>query len=77
MENKTFEEKLKLLEEMVAKLEKDDLGLSESIELFEKSQKLAKELKLELDESLSKISYIVENDTILPFNDENDTKTDI
>jgi len=77
MENKTFEEKLKLLEEMVAKLEKDDLGLSESIELFEKSQKLAKELKLELDESLSKISYIVENDTILPFNDENDIKTDI
>ena len=60
MENKSFEEKLKLLEEMVTKLEKEDLGLAESIDLFEKSQKLAKELKQELDESLSKVSFIVE-----------------
>ena len=44
MENRSFEEKLKLLEEMVTKLEKEDLGLAESIDLFEKSQKLSKEL---------------------------------
>lgn len=77
MENKSFEEKLKLLEEMVTKLEKEDLGLAESIDLFEKSQKLAKELKQELDESLSKVSFIVENDTITPFDSQNDSKIDI
>ena len=77
MENKSFEGKLKLLEEMVTKLEKEDLGLAESIDLFEKSQKLAKELKQELDESLSKVSFIVENDTITPFDSQNDSKIDI
>lgn len=77
MENKSFEEKLKLLEEMVTKLEKEELGLAESIDLFEKSQKLAKELKQELDESLSKVSFIVENDTITPFDSQNDSKIDI
>ena len=77
MENKSFEEKLKLLEEMVTKLEKEDLGLAESIDLFEKSQKIAKELKQELDESLSKVSFIVENDTITPFDSQNDSKIDI
>ena len=77
MENKSFEEKLKLLEEMVTKLEKEDLGLAESIDLFEKSQKLAKELKQELDESLSKVSFIVENETITPFDSQNDSKIDI
>ena len=77
MENKSFEGKLKLLEEMVTKLEKEDLGLAESIDLFEKSQKLAKELKQELDESLSKVSFIVENETITPFDSQNDSKIDI
>ena len=77
MENKSFDEKLKLLEEMVTKLEKEDLGLAESIDLFEKSQKLAKELKQELDESLSKVSFIVENETITPFDSQNDSKIDI
>ena len=77
MENKSFEEKLKLLEEMVTKLEKEDLGLAESIDLFEKSQKLAKELKQELDESLSKVSFIVEYDTITQFDSQNDSKIDI
>ena len=77
MENKSFEEKLKLLEEMVTKLEKEELGLAESIDLFEKSQKLAKELKQELDESLSKVSFIVENETITPFDSQNDSKIDI
>lgn len=77
MENKSFEEKLKLLEEMVTKLEKEDLGLAESIDLFEKSQKLAKELKQELDESLSKVSFIVENETITQFDSQNDSKIDI
>ena len=77
MENKSFEEKLKLLEEMVTKLEKEELGLAESIDLFEKSQKLAKELKQELDESLSKVSFIVENETITQFDSQNDSKIDI
>ena len=77
MEDKSFEEKLKTLEEMVSRLEKEDLGLAESIDLFEKSQKLAKELKQELDESLSKVSFIVENDEMVPFDTQQNTKTDI
>ena len=41
MEDKTFEQKMLRLEEIVAKLEKGDVPLSDSLELFEEGTGLA------------------------------------
>lgn len=40
--DKSFEENLKRLEEISAKLESDDIGLGESIELYEEGINLSK-----------------------------------
>ena len=46
MENNTFEEKLKSLENTVGKLEENDLSLDQSKELYKEGIKLAKECKI-------------------------------
>lgn len=45
----TFEQKMARLEEIVSKLEKGDVQLSDSLQLFEEGTKLVSECSKELD----------------------------
>ncbi len=56
---KKFEESMKELEEIVAKLEKGDATLDESLEYFEKGIKLSKECKTMLDNAEKKVSILL------------------
>ena len=49
MEDKTFEQKMLRLEEIVAKLEKGDVPLSDSLALFEEGTGLAASCRTQLD----------------------------
>jgi exodeoxyribonuclease VII small subunit len=54
-----FEKKLKRLEEIVAKMEKGDLALEDSLKLFEEGVKLSRECSVKLNEAESKIKQLV------------------
>ena len=54
-----FEKSIKELEEIVNKLENGDASLSESLELFEKGIKLAKECNKMLDDAEKKVSVLI------------------
>lgn len=54
-----FEKSIKELEEVVNKLESGDATLSESLELFEKGIKLAKDCNKMLDEAEKKVSVLI------------------
>lgn len=48
---KTFEENMTRLEELVTRLEKGDVPLSESLKLFEEGTKLVNQCRSELDKA--------------------------
>lgn len=54
-----FEESIKELEKIVAGLERGDVGLEESLELFEKGIKLSKECNEMLDKAEKKVSVLI------------------
>lgn len=54
-----FEDLIKQLEEIVNKLEKGDVTLSESIELFEEGIKLSKACNEMLDKAEKKVSVLI------------------
>lgn len=54
-----FEAKLKRLEEIVQKMEKGDLGLEESLKLFEEGIKLSRECQNELQSAEAQIEKLV------------------
>lgn len=54
-----FEDSIKELEKIVASLEKGDVGLSESLDLFEKGIKLSKECNDMLDKAEKKVSILI------------------
>lgn len=54
-----FEESIKELEKIVEKLEKGDVGLDESLELFEKGIKLSKACNEMLDKAEKKVSVLI------------------
>jgi exodeoxyribonuclease VII small subunit len=54
-----FEKAIKELEEVVNKLESGEASLSESLELFEKGIKLAKDCNKMLDEAEKKVSVLI------------------
>lgn len=59
MENKLkFEDKLNLLNELVAKLQDSAISFEDSLVIYEKAVKLSEELKLDLDNAITKISQI-------------------
>ena len=57
-----FEEQMKKLQEIVEKLEKEDVDLDESIQLYEEGLKLSKALKEQLEEFEKKIAELNGNE---------------
>ena len=55
-----FEQSIKELEDIAAKLESGEFSLEESIELYEKAVKLSKECSNLLEKAKIKISYVNE-----------------
>lgn len=62
-ENKSFEQAVYELEEIVEKLEKGDMTLDESIQYFQRGIELSKYCSKRLDEAEKKISVLIEDDT--------------
>jgi len=73
----TFEQKMAKLEELTKKLEDDKIGLEESVKIFNEAKALSKELNDQLNQSMEKLSYIVEDGKISVFDVEEDSKKDI
>lgn len=57
-----FEKKLGRLEEIVQKMEKGDLGLEESLKLFEEGVKISRECQTQLTQAESKVQQLVSFD---------------
>ncbi len=55
MEEKSFESKMKELDEIVEKMNSSDAKLNEMLSLYEKAQVLIKELEEEINNAKSKI----------------------
>lgn len=60
-ENKTFEQLIKELEEIVVKLEKGDISLDDSLQEFKKGIELSNSCNKILQEAEKKIVLITEN----------------
>lgn len=58
----TFEEGMKRLEEIVLKLEKGEVPLEDSMELFTEGSKLSALLQKKLDEAEAKVKKLTEAD---------------
>lgn len=54
-----FEDNIKELEEIVSKLEKNDIALDESLNLFERGIKLSRQCSKMLDEAEKKVSVLL------------------
>ena len=68
MENKlSFEEKLTKLNELVNKLQDNSISFEESISIYNESIKLSEELKNELNNTLSKVTLVNENNEEVDF----------
>lgn len=59
MENNTFEQSLKDLENIVLELEKGEMTLDDSIKNFEKGIELSRECSKKLEEAEKKINVLV------------------
>lgn len=58
MSEKSFEESMKELEEVVLKLERGDATLDESLELFERGIKLSRSCQAKLDDAEKKVKIL-------------------
>ena len=61
MAQKTFEQSMKQLEQIVQELEDGDLPLEKAIKKFEEGMKLTKLCSAKLDETEKKISVLLKN----------------
>ncbi|MCX7710364.1 MAG: exodeoxyribonuclease VII small subunit [Clostridia bacterium] len=61
-DKKNFEESMKSLEEIVEALERGELPLDESIEMFQKGIELSKFCSKRLDEIEKKITVLIEDE---------------
>jgi exodeoxyribonuclease VII small subunit len=55
----SFEESLTKLEEIVAKLERGDLSLEDSVKLFEEGTRLSADCRKQLEEAEGKVEVLV------------------
>lgn len=62
MTNLSFEKALTDLEQTVARLEKGNISLNESLALFEKGVKLARFLRSELDKAERKVDILLKDE---------------
>ncbi len=61
MAEEKFESSLKRLESIVAKMEKGELPLSESVKLFEEGIKLTRTLSKQLEEAERKVEILLKD----------------
>lgn len=77
MAAKKFDESLKKLEGIVARLEEGDLALEESLKLFEEGIKLSRLCTKQLEEAERKVEILLKNEegtvTAKPFNEEEES----
>ena len=59
MKEENFEELIEKLENITSKLEKDNLNLDKSIELFEEGMKISKKCNEKLENAEKKISILL------------------
>ena len=72
----TFEDKIKRLEEISTILENDNLPLQDAFKIYQEAKVLEKELNDELNETMKKLAFIVEDGQIKEI-DINELKKDI
>ena len=72
----TFEDKIKRLEEISTILENDNLPLQDACKIYQEAKVLEKELNDELNETMKKLAFIVEDGQIKEM-DINELKKDI
>ncbi|MCH5180452.1 MAG: exodeoxyribonuclease VII small subunit [Erysipelotrichales bacterium] len=65
MENKTFEEKLARLEEIVSAIDSNNLGLEESMKLYEEGIALIKDLEGVLETANKKFADITNSEELI------------
>ena len=74
MADKTFEENMTRLEEIVTRLEKGDVPLSQSLSLFEEGTRLAAACRAELDQAEQQVVRLMKGPdgapVELPFGEE-------
>ena len=70
MENKTFEENLARLKEVVRLIQSGELNLDESIEIFKEGIELSKYLEEKLSSVENKAIKLFENNELKDFNGE-------
>lgn len=58
--SKSFEEKMKRLDEIVSIMDSNELPLDETLKMYEEAQALIKELEKELTEAKEKVAKYVE-----------------
>lgn len=61
-DNETFEEKMKRLESIVEKFEKEELGIEESLQYFQEGMKLGSECKKILESIELKVQKIIKEE---------------
>ena len=61
MADKTFEENMTRLEEIVTRLEKGDVPLSQSLSLFEEGTRLAAACRTELDQAEQQVVRLMKS----------------
>ncbi|MBN2467579.1 MAG: exodeoxyribonuclease VII small subunit [Deltaproteobacteria bacterium] len=57
----TFEEAMKRLEEIVTRLEGEEISLEESLDLFEEGVKLSRFCRTKLDEAEKRVNFLLKN----------------
>ena len=76
MAEKKFETSLKRLEEIVAELESGELGLEQSLKLFEEGVKLARVCNARLEEAERKVEILLKDKagkmTAVPFEEKDE-----
>ena len=66
MKEMTFEQKMARLEEIVAKLEKGEAQLSDSLALFEEGTRLAAACRMELDQAEQQVVKLMKGEDGAP-----------